>query len=307
MQARTHGEKPLILSTLTTAAGSHIRFEDLGLHPDVFSIGFFTLRWYSLAYIGGILLGWWYLLKLLAQPGAPMARRHADDLVFYATLGIILGGRLGYVLFYAPEMILQPLRILRLWDGGMSFHGGVLGVSLGLILFARKHQLNWLRVHDYIACCVPFGLFFGRLANFVNGELWGKPTDVAWGIVFARTVPFGMIEPARHPSQLYEAGLEGLALFALLWFAFWRTKARYEPGKLVGLFLLGYGLARFTVEFFREPDDQFRDFAGGFFANTIHMGQVLTLPMIVGGLYLVLTAKGRRTRVEPIAGSESVA
>ena len=140
----------------------------------------------------------------------------------------------------------------------------------------------------------------------MNGELWGKKTDVPWAIVFPDTVP-GMLDPARHPSQLYEAGLEGVALFAILWFAFWRTKARYEPGKLVGLFLLGYGLARFTVEFFREPDDQFRDFAGGFFANTIHMGQVLTLPMIVGGLYLVLTAKGRRTRVEPIAGSESVA
>lgn len=212
---------------LLAAATGHIRFEDLGLHPDVFSIGFFTLRWYSLAYIAGILIGWWYLLKLLAQPGAPMARRHADDLVFYATLGIILGGRIGYVLFYAPEMILHPLRILRLWDGGMSFHGGVIGTSLGLILFARKHKLDWLRVHDYIACCVPFGLFFGRLANFVNGELWGKPTDVPWAIVFPRTVPFGIPDPARHPSQLYEAGLEGLLLFAVLWFAFWRTKARY--------------------------------------------------------------------------------
>ena len=181
----------MILPVLAAAAAptaGHIRFADLGLHPDVFSIGFFTLRWYSLAYIAGILIGWWYLLKLLAQPGAPMARRHADDLVFYATLGIILGGRIGYVLFYAPDMLLHPLRILRLWDGGMTFHGGVIGTSLGLILFARKHGLNWLRVHDYVACCVPFGLFFGRLANFVNGELWGKPTDVAWAIVFERTV-----------------------------------------------------------------------------------------------------------------------
>lgn len=287
------------------AAGGHIRFADLGLHPDVFSIGVFTLRWYSLAYIAGILLGWWYLLKLLAQPGAPMARRHADDLVFYATLGIILGGRIGYVLFYAPDMLLHPLRVFRLWDGGMSFHGGVIGTSLGLILFARKHKLDWLRVHDYIACCVPFGLFFGRLANFVNGELWGKPTDVPWAIVFERTVPFDVPEPARHPSQLYEAGLEGIVLFAILWFAFWRTKARYQPGKLVGLFVLGYGIARFIVEFFREPDAQFR---GTFIEATgIHMGQWLCVPMIAGGLYLVLTAKGRRTRVEPIAGTESVA
>ena len=296
----------MILSTLAAAAsaGGHIRFADLGLDPDVFSIGFFTLRWYSLAYIAGILVGWWYLLKLIAQPGSPMARRHADDLVFYATLGIILGGRIGYVLFYSPDMLLAPLRILRLWDGGMSFHGGVIGTSLGLILFARRHGLNWLRVHDYIACCVPFGLFFGRLANFVNGELWGKPTDVAWGIVFERTVEI-LPEPARHPSQLYEAGLEGLVLFAILWWAFWRTRARYEPGKLVGLFLVGYGVARFIVEFFREPD---RQFAGTFIEATgIHMGQWLCVPMIAGGAYLIATAPKRRTRVEPIAGAASVA
>ncbi len=285
-------------------AGDHIRFTDLGLHPDVFSIGWFTLRWYSLAYIAGIVLGWWYLLRLLDQPGAPMARRHADDLVFYATLGIILGGRIGYVVFYAPEMFLHPLMILRLWDGGMSFHGGVIGTSLGIILFARKQGLNWLRIHDYVACVVPFGLFFGRLANFVNGELWGKPTSVPWAIVFPRTVPFPLTDPARHPSQLYEAGLEGLLLFALLWFAFWRTKARYQPGRLVGLFLIGYGIARFTVEFFREPDNQLRAFAD---ATGLHMGQWLCVPMIAGGLYLFATAPKRRVRVEPIAGSESVA
>jgi phosphatidylglycerol:prolipoprotein diacylglycerol transferase len=304
------GGKALILFTLAQAAATvgdpagHLRFADLGLDPDVFSIGFFTLRWYSLAYIAGIVIGWWYLLKLIAQPGAPMARRHADDLVFYATLGIILGGRLGYVLFYAPEMFGAPLRILRLWDGGMSFHGGVIGTSLGLILFARKHGLNWLRIHDYVACTVPFGLFFGRLANFVNGELWGKPTDVAWGIVFERTVSSGL-EPARHPSQLYEAGLEGVALFALLWWAFWRTQARYEPGKLVGLFLIGYGIARFVVEFFREPDGQ--EWTQRVAATGLHMGQWLCVPMIVGGVYLIATAPRRRTRVEPIAGSASVA
>ncbi|WP_341209226.1 prolipoprotein diacylglyceryl transferase [uncultured Sphingomonas sp.] len=295
----------MILPALTAAvAASHIHFSDLGLHPDVFSIGVFTLRWYSLAYIAGIVIGWWYLLKLLDQPGAPMARRHADDLVFYATLGIILGGRIGYVLFYAPEMLTRPLSILRLWDGGMSFHGGVIGTSLGLIWFARKHGLNWLRVHDYVACCVPFGLFFGRLANFVNGELWGKPADVPWAIVFERTMPFGVPEPARHPSQLYEAGLEGILLFALLWFFFWRTDARYQPGKLVGLFLAGYGLARFTAEFFREPDAQLRQFAE---ATGLHMGQWLCVPMIVAGLFLILTAPRRRVRVEPIAGPDAVA
>ncbi|HEX8555735.1 MAG TPA: prolipoprotein diacylglyceryl transferase [Sphingomonas sp.] len=287
------------------ATGGHIRFEDLGLHPDVFSIGFFTLRWYSLAYIAGILIGWWYLLRLLRQPGAPMARRHADDLVFYATLGIILGGRIGYVLFYAPDMLADPLRILRLWDGGMSFHGGVIGTSLGIILFARAQKLDWLRVHDYVACVVPFGLFFGRIANFVNGELWGRPADVPWAIIFPITVDFPLMDPARHPSQIYEAGLEGVALFALLWWAFWRTKARYDPGKLVGLFLVGYGIARFVVEFFREPDGQFR---GTFVEQSgLHMGQWLCVPMIAGGAYLIATAARRRTRVEPIAGGESVA
>jgi phosphatidylglycerol:prolipoprotein diacylglycerol transferase len=310
MQTHRHGGSHLIgiIDVATAAIGTGvadaIRFSDLGLRPEVFTIGFFSLRWYSLAYIAGIVLGWWYLLRLLKQPGAPMARRHADDLVFYATLGIILGGRLGYVLFYAPDMLLNPMRVLRLWDGGMSFHGGVIGTSLGLILFARQHKLNWLRVHDYVACCVPFGLFFGRIANFINGELWGRPTDAPWGIVFDRTVPFGVLEPARHPSQLYEAGLEGLALGLLLWFAFWRTKARYDPGKLVGLFLLGYGLARFLVEFFREPDSHLREFAE---ATGLHMGQWLCVPMILGGAYLIATAKNRRQRVEPIAGTESVA
>ncbi len=310
MQTPRQGESHLIglIDTATAAIGTGaadaIRFADLGLRPEVFTIGFFSLRWYSLAYIAGIVLGWWYLLRLLKQPGAPMARRHADDLVFYATLGIILGGRLGYVLFYAPDMLLNPLRVLRLWDGGMSFHGGVIGTSLGLILFARAHKLDWLRVHDYVACCVPFGLFFGRIANFINGELWGRPTDAPWGIVFDRTVPFGVLEPARHPSQLYEAGLEGLALGLLLSFAFWRTRARYEPGFLVGLFLLGYGVARFAVEFFREPDSHLRAFAE---ATGLHMGQWLCVPMILGGAYLIGTAKGRRRRVEPIAGTESVA
>lgn len=279
----------------------HLRFEALGLDPTIVSIGWFNLKWYSIAYIAGIVIGWWYLLKLIAQPGAPMARRHADDLVFYATLGIILGGRIGYAIFYAPDMFLHPLQILRLWDGGMSFHGGVIGTSIGLILFSRQHGLPWLRVHDYLACCVPFGLFFGRLANFVNGELWGKPSDVPWAIIFPRTGD----DVARHPSQLYEAGLEGFALFVVLWFFFWRTKARYDPGKLTGIFVGGYGVGRFIVEYFREPDAQF---AGTFIeASGIHMGQWLCLPMIAGGAYLIVTAAGRRRRVEPIAGAESVA
>ncbi len=287
-----------------TAAG--IAFTDLGLSPVALSLGFFELRWYSLAYLAGIFLGYWYLLKLLKEPGAPMARRHADDLVFYASLGIIFGGRLGYVLFYnLPYYLDNPLDILKLWDGGMSFHGGVIGTSLGIIFLARREGLQWLRLHDYVACTVPFGLLFGRLANFVNGELWGAPTSVAWGVRFPEVANgLQVLGPARHPSQLYEALLEGLVLMLILAFMFWRTQARYEPGKLVGAFIFFYGIFRFGVEFVREPDAQLAEFAA---ATGLHMGQWLTLPMIIGGLYLMATANRRRVRVDPILGSESVA
>ena len=290
----------------TVAAATAIAFPDLGLKPTVFEIGWFQLRWYSIAYLAGIFIGYWYLLKLLKQPGAPMARRHADDLVFYAALGIILGGRLGYVLFYNLPFYLQhPIEILKLWDGGMSFHGGVIGTSLGILYLARKEGLQWLRVHDYVACCVPFGLFFGRLANFVNQELWGAPTSVPWAIRFEEMTAYGkLLGPPRHPSQLYEAGLEGLVLFAILWFLFWRTQARYQPGKLVGAFIFFYGIFRFGIEFIREPDSQLAGFAQ---ATGLHMGQWLTVPMIVGGLYLMATANKRRIRVEPTVGSASVA
>ena len=290
----------------TVAASTAIAFPDLGLKPTVLEIGSFQLRWYSIAYLAGIFIGYWYLLKLLKQPGAPMARRHADDLVFYSALGIILGGRLGYVLFYNLSWYLQhPIDILKLWDGGMSFHGGVIGTSLGILYLARKEGLPWLRIHDYVACCVPFGLFFGRLANFVNQELWGAVTSVPWAIRFEEVTPYGkLLGPPRHPSQLYEAGLEGLALFAILWFMFWRTEARYQPGKLVGAFIFFYGIFRFGVDFIREPDSQLIEFAQ---STGLHMGQWLTVPMIVGGLYLMATANKRRVRVEPTAGSASVA
>ena len=281
------------------------KFTDLGLSPVALHIGPFDLRWYSLAYLAGIFIGYWYLLKLIKQPGAPFARRHADDLVFYAALGIILGGRLGYVLFYnLPEYLRHPIEILKLWDGGMSFHGGVIGTSLGIIYFAHKQKLSWLRIHDYVACCVPFGLFFGRLANFVNQELWGAATQVPWAVRFVEMTPYGpVLGPPRHPSQIYEAVLEGLVLFAILGWMFWKTKSRYEPGKLVGAFLLFYGLFRFAVEFIREPDSQLVGFAH---ATGLHMGQWLSLPMILGGLWLMWTAKGRRVRVEPTLGSASV-
>ena len=306
MRARSRGGKPLFESLLTSLSvnSNAIRWTELGLDPIALDLGFFQLRWYSLAYLAGIILGWWYLLKLIAQPGAPMARRHADDMVFYATLGIILGGRLGYVLFYRPLYYLgNPLEILQLWDGGMSFHGGVIGVSLGILYMARKHKLDWLRVHEYDACCIPFGLFFGRLANFVNAELWGRPADVAWAVRFPEVqAGVSVLGPARHPSQLYEAGLEGILLFLLLWYLFWKAKARYRPGQLVGTFILGYGLSRFIVEFFREPDAHLMQFAA---ETGLSMGQWLTIPMIAGGVYLIVTANKRLERVRPLPADGS--
>ncbi len=270
-------------------------------HPVALQIGPLAIRWYSLAYITGILAGWWYMLKLIDRPGAPMARRHVDDFVFWATLGVLLGGRIGYILFYnLGEYLKHPVEMLKLWEGGMSFHGGALGVLIAIILFCRKNGLNVWRFCDYMACVAPIGLFFGRLANFTNGELWGKPATVPWAMVF----PGGGDMP-RHPSQLYEAGLEGLALFAILNLLFWKGgDIRYRPGFLLGGFVFFYGLFRFIVEFFREPDSQLADFAK---QTGLHMGQWLCVPMILVGLWIMLSAKGRRVRVESIAGSESVA
>ena len=291
---------------LSNYSGNAISYDDLHLSPVALHLGAFDLRWYSLAYLVGIFAGYFYLLRLIREPGAPMARRHVDDLVFYAALGIIFGGRLGYVLFYnLPYYAAHPLDIFKLWDGGMSFHGGVIGTSVGLLYLSWKNKLPWLRVHDYVACVVPFGLFFGRVANFVNGELWGAPTHVPWAVRFPELIDgVRTLGPPRHPSQLYEAGLEGLLLGAILWVMFWKTPARYQPGKLVGAFLFFYGLFRFGVEYIREPDAQLSDFAR---ATGLHMGQWLCVPMIFGGLYLMLTAARRRVRVEPTFGTESVA
>ena len=291
----------MILHALTAIDFKALQLDPVLWHIQLFGRAF-DLKWYSLAYIAGIVVGWLYMRRLIRAPGAPMAQRHLEDLVFYATIGVILGGRLGYVLFYKPAMFADPFSVVKLWEGGMSFHGGVIGTTLGIIWFARRNKLNWLRIHDYVACCAPFGLFFGRLANFVNGELWGKPTGTAYGIIFHDTGN----DVARHPSQLYEAGLEGLVLFAILWFAFWRTKARYDPGKLAGLFILFYGLFRYVVEFFREPDSQYATSPILGVAG-LHMGQLLCLPMILGGLYLIWTARNRRDRVTPIAGDDAVA
>jgi phosphatidylglycerol:prolipoprotein diacylglycerol transferase len=284
---------------IIATAADFIQFENLGVGPVALDLGFFQIRWYSLGYLVGILMGYWLLLKLLAKPGAPMSREHADDMILYATLGIIVGGRLGYIFFYQPSILQNPVDIFKLWEGGMSLHGGTLGTIFAIWLLARKYKLSFLRVCDYIACVIPFGLFLVRLANFVNDELWGRVTNVPWAIVF----PNGGPEP-RHPSQLYEAALEGLLMAAIMWPLFFKTDARYKPGFLFGTAALIYGLSRFAVEFVREPDQQLQWLVQ---ESGLSMGQWLTIPMIVIGLFLIFTAAGRRKRVEPVSGSSSVA
>jgi phosphatidylglycerol---prolipoprotein diacylglyceryl transferase len=285
---------------ILTAATEYTRMSDLGINSVALQIGFFKLRWYSLGYLFGIMLGYWWLLKLLAKPGAPMSRVHADDMILYATLGIIIGGRLGYIFFYQPSILAHPLDIFKLWEGGMSLHGGTLGTLFAIWLHTRKYKLSYLRVCDYIACCIPFGLFLVRLANFANGELWGHETDVAWAVIFDTSNEF----VPRHPSQLYEAVAEGLVMAAILWPLFWKTDARYKPGFLFGMAALIYGFARFSIEFVREPDQQLRYVVE---QTGLSMGQWLTVPMILLGGYLVVTAARRRQRVEPFAGNSSVA
>jgi len=270
-----------------------IRFEELGLSPVALSIGSFQLKWYSLAYLFGILLGYWYMGRMLRQPGAPMAQRHADDLMLYSTLGIILGGRLGYVLFYRPDLFETPLAVFKVWEGGMSFHGGLIGVLVAIGYLVWRNKLSYLRVGDYVACVVPFGLLFGRLANFVNAELWGRPTDVPWAVIFP-TDPSGL---PRHPSQLYEAGLEGALLAIILAVLFWKTDVRHRPGFLGGVFLAGYGASRFIVEYFRNPDAHLIEFAE---RTGMSMGQWLTVPMILIGLYLMISSRNRVAKPLPV-------
>nr|WP_298931507.1 prolipoprotein diacylglyceryl transferase [uncultured Erythrobacter sp.] len=277
----------LSLLAASGAAVDPFYWSDLGLFPGI-DLGFFTLRFYSLAYLIGVLFAYWHLSKMLKEPGAPMAQRHADDLFFYCTLGVILGGRLGYAIFYNPNLWSNPLDVLKLWEGGMSFHGGLVGVLLAIAWVSRSGKLSFLRVCDYIAVNVPMGMMLGRLANFNNGELWGRATDVPWAMVFP-DVRAGEI--ARHPSQLYQAGLEGLFLLIVLMLLFWKTNARYRPGLLVGVFTLGMGIARFVNEFFREPDAQLAEFAA---RTGLSMGQWLTIPLILIGLIVTLYAVKRK-------------
>ena len=256
------------------------------IDPIAIQFGPLAIRWYALAYIAGILIGWWYLRKLVETPrlwGAVDRPTVAelDDFVLWATLGIVLGGRIGYVLFYNfGHYAAHPLEVAMLWKGGMAFHGGLLGSIVVMLIFARKRAFSFLTLFDLFAAAAPIGLFFGRIANFINAELWGRTSDVAWAMVF----PFAGPEP-RHPSQLYEAALEGVVLLAVIAHLVHRSEMLKKPGAIAGVFAMGYGLARFVVEFFREPDAQVGYLLGG-----ITMGQILSLPMVFAGLALFLWA-----------------
>jgi phosphatidylglycerol:prolipoprotein diacylglycerol transferase len=253
------------------------------IDPIAFHLGPLGIRWYSLAYIAGILIGWWIFMREQKKHPIPsLGKKALDDMVMWAVLGIILGGRLGYVLFYRPDYYLEnPASILRIWEGGMSFHGGMLGFIAAFYLFSRKYKVAFAPVIDLLACVAPIGIFFGRLANFVNGELYGRPTALPWGMVFPR----GGDMP-RHPSQLYEAGMEGVLLFIVLMLLLKFTRAREKPLLLGGVFLSGYALSRILAECLREPDDFL-----GFFWGSATMGQLLSLPMLMLGLYLIFRRK----------------
>ncbi len=258
------------------------------IDPVIFSIGPVEVHWYGLAYVAGILLGWRYARSIVSKPalwkGAPAATtEQIDDFLVWAALGIVAGGRIGYILFYdLPNIVQEPLRALQIWNGGMSFHGGLIGTTLAMILFARRNGIALWSLFDIVAAVVPIGLFFGRIANFINGELWGRLSDMPWAVVFPEGGPF-----ARHPSQLYEAGLEGIALFVLLRFMTHSRGALKAPGLTSGVFVCGYALSRIFVEFFREPDAQIGYLAGGF----VTMGMVLSLPMLALGLWAILRAR----------------
>lgn len=274
-----------MLSLLAASgAAEPIYWENLGLRPYLFEVGGFQLRFYSLAYLLGILFAYWHLSKMIKAPGAPMAQRHADDLFFYCTLGVILGGRIGYAAFYKPELFASA-DVFKLWEGGMSFHGGVIGVLIAISWVAWRGGLNWLRICDYIAVNVPLAYMLGRLANFVNGELYGRA--VASDFPLAMVFPTDPDQIPRHPSQLYQAGFEGLLLGLLMLALFWQTRARYRPGLLVAVFTIGMGLGRFLMEFFREPDAHL---AYVVVETGLSRGQWLSLPMILIGVVVLVYA-----------------
>ena len=286
------------------------------VHLGAFALGPFSIRWYAIAYIAGILLGWRYAVGLVRNAkvwglrGPPITPAQIDDMILWITIGIIAGGRLGYVLFYMlplasgrATLATDPLEIIRLWHGGMSFHGGTIGVIIALIIFARLRRIDLIALADMVAACVPIGLGFGRLANFINGELWGRVTTSPLGIVFCgphiATDPDGNCVAGplpRYPSQLFEATLEGLVLFLAIRIATHRFGWFKRPGAVTGLFLLGYGLSRTVLENVRMPDEGLRDLPFG-----LTVGMMLSAPMILGGLIFLWRAF--RRPVEPLAAT----
>lgn len=287
-----------------------LRFPEIS--PEIFSISLFgmefALRWYALAYIAGILIAWRLAVAAVRRPqlwpgdDAPMTAQQVEDLLTWIILGVILGGRLGFVLFYQPAYYMaNPAEILMVWQGGMAFHGGLLGVVAAAWIYAARHGIGRLQMADLVAHTVPPGLLLGRLANLINAELWGRPSDLPWAVIFpgaaAQDCPDVVGLCARHPSQLYEAALEGVLLGALVLWLVWRRGALKRPGMVTGVFLAGYGLARFIVEFFRQPDAQFVSLgnplglAWQINGYGLTMGQALSLPMIALGLWLILRAR----------------
>ena len=258
------------------------------IDPTAFAIGPFSVRWYALAYVAGLVFAWWHVRQVVADRPAGkriMEPKDCDDLLFWATFGVVLGGRIGYVLFYKPGYYINHLdEVLSLWKGGMSFHGGLIGVILAMTWIARSRKRNLLSVYDLGAIATPIGLFLGRMANFINGELWGRPSDVSWAMVF----PADPLQVARHPSQLYQGFLEGLCLFALLWYMRKRHDSLSRPGEIGGFFCLGYGVARIIGEFFREPDAHL-----GYLLGPITMGMVLSLPLVIIGVFFIWRARKR--------------
>jgi len=254
------------------------------IDPVLISFGPFAIRWYALAYIGGLLIAWRYCRWLAVRPPQSVSADAFDDFLLWATLGVLLGGRLGYVLFYKPDFYLaHPQEILFIWQGGMSFHGGLLGMIAAEVMFARRRGLPVLALADIVAAAAPVGLLLGRIANFVHGELFGRPSDVPWAMVFPRGGPL-----PRHPSQLYEAAIEGLVLLLVLHLMV-RAGALERRGMLAGAFLIGYAVARMLAELFREPDIHL-----GFLAGGVTMGQALSLPLLLAGLALVFWARRAR-------------
>ena len=272
-----------------------IAFPDF--NPIAFALGPFKIRWYALAYIGGIVLGWIYARALLKSPKLwrgppPMTLTQIDDFILWVTIGIILGGRTGYVLFYNPAFFLRhPAEIFELWNGGMSFHGGFLGCVAAVMFFAWKNNTSILSLGDITTAVGPIGLFLGRIANFINGELWGRPADpnLPWAMVFPRDP----LQLPRHPSQLYEAALEGIVLFTVLAVMI-RMGALKRPGLILGSFITIYGIARIVGEFFREPDPQL-----GFLWHKLTMGELLSVPMVIAGLVIIVAAC-RRKAAQPV-------